>query len=222
MIMISHHTPPLFVREKNASLWLTELIGVLSDKDRLQVTTVEHSYSEGTSFIRVHNLVLSTINQRHACCVLSLSCHFPGHLSSGNNKQLQSNLSLRPPDKRDHLQFADTQFQSLQFADSNVRSAFLKMRPPEKCELWTLKVGPKRRFNLQKRPNASNCNEKHFFDCLTFLRRHSERAILPYQAPLGMAVAAYTWEPPIADVMHGSRRGMYTTPYENFSTKPGK
>ena len=43
---------------------------------------------------------------------------------TATRKQLQSNLSLRPPDKSDHLKIADTQFQSLHFADSNVRTAF--------------------------------------------------------------------------------------------------
>ena len=81
---------------------------------------------------------------------------------------LKSNLSLRPPDKSDHLKIADTQFQSLHFADSNVRTAFLKMRPPEKCELRTPKVGPKRRFNLTKATTHVKLSEKYFFVCLTF------------------------------------------------------
>ena len=75
---------------------------------------------------------------------------------------LQSNLSLRPPDKSDHLKIADTQFQSLEFTDSNVRSAFLKMRPPEKCELRTPKVSPKRRSNLQNATTYVILSEKHF------------------------------------------------------------
>ena len=66
----------------------------------------------------------------------------------------------RPPDKSDHLKIADTQFQSLQFADSNVRTAFLKMRPPETCELRTPKVGPKRRFNLRKATTYVKLSEK--------------------------------------------------------------
>ena len=81
---------------------------------------------------------------------------------------VQSNLSLRPPDKSDHLKIADTQFQSLEFADSNGRSAFLKMRPPEKCDLRTPKVGPKRLSNLQKATTYVKLSEKHFFDCRTF------------------------------------------------------
>ena len=83
-------------------------------------------------------------------------------------KSLQSNLSLRPPDKSDQLKIADTQFQFLEFTDSNVRSAFLKMRPPEKCKLRTPKVGPKRRSNLQKATTYVKLSEKHSFDCLTF------------------------------------------------------
>ena len=77
--------------------------------------------------------------------------------------KVQSNLSLRPPDKSDHLKIADTEFQSLQFADSNVGSAFLKMRPPEKCELRTPKVGPKRRFNLQKATTCVKLQRKTLF-----------------------------------------------------------
>ena len=76
---------------------------------------------------------------------------------------LQSNLSLRPPDKSDHLKIADTQFQSLQFADSNVRNVFLKMRPPEKCELRTPTVGPKRQFNLQKATTCVKLQRKTLF-----------------------------------------------------------
>ena len=83
----------------------------------------------------------------------------------------QSNLSLRPPDKSDHLKIAGTQFQSLQSADSNVWSAFWKMRPPEKCELRTPKVGPKCRFNLRKVTTYVTLSEKHFLDCLTFPSR---------------------------------------------------
>ena len=81
---------------------------------------------------------------------------------------VQSNLFLRPPDKSDHLKIADTQFQFLQFADSNVRTAFLTMRPPEKCQLRTPKVSPKRRFNLRKATTYVKSSEKHFFVCLTF------------------------------------------------------
>ena len=86
----------------------------------------------------------------------------------GYDSIVQSNLSLRPPDKSDHLKIADTQFQSLHFADSNVRTEFLKMRPPEKCELRTPKVGPKRRFNLRKATTNVKLSEKHFFVCLNF------------------------------------------------------
>ena len=89
------------------------------------------------------------------------------HRSVTIETKIQSNLSLRPPDKSDHLKNADTQFQSLQFADSNVRTAFLKMRPPEKCEMRTPKVGPKRRFNLRKATTYVKLSEKHFFVCLT-------------------------------------------------------
>ena len=42
------------------------------------------------------------------------------------------------------------------------------MRPPEKCKLRTLKVGPKRRSNLQKATTYVKLSEKHFFDCQTF------------------------------------------------------
>ena len=55
-------------------------------------------------------------------------------------------------------------FSPLTFADSNVRSAFLKMRPPEKCELRTLEVGPKLRFNLRKENTYVKMSEKHVFD----------------------------------------------------------
>ena len=100
------------------------------------------------------------------CCspvkVVNIVCVFESHCP------IQSNLSLRPPDKSDHLKIADTQFQSLEFTDSNVRSAFLKMRPPEKCELRTPKVGPKRRSNLRKATTYVKLSEKHVFDCLTF------------------------------------------------------
>ena len=96
------------------------------------------------------------VTSSETCCVcVSLS------LSQGSI--LQSNLSLRPPGKSDHLKIADTQFQSLQFADSNVRTAFLKMRPPENCELRTPKVGPKRRFNLRKATTFVKFSEKPFF-----------------------------------------------------------
>ena len=37
--------------------------------------------------------------------------------ASEKKNYLQSNLSLRPPDKSDHLKIADTQFESLRFAD---------------------------------------------------------------------------------------------------------
>ena len=80
----------------------------------------------------------------------------------------QSNLSLRPPDKNGHLKIADTHFQSLQFVDSNVRSAFLKMRPPEKCELRTSEVGPTLQFTLRKATTHVKLSEKHFFDRPTF------------------------------------------------------
>ena len=81
---------------------------------------------------------------------------------------IQSNLSLRPPDKSDHLKIPDTPFQSLQFSDSNVRSVFLKMRPPEKCELRTPYVGPKLRINLGKATKYVKLSEKNFFDRPTF------------------------------------------------------
>ena len=81
---------------------------------------------------------------------------------------VQSNLSLRPPGKSDHLKIVDTQFQSLHFADSNVRSVFLKMQPPEKCEMRRPKVGPGGQFNLQKATTYVQLSEKHFFDYLTF------------------------------------------------------
>ena len=81
---------------------------------------------------------------------------------------IQLNLSLRPPDKSDHLKIAGTHFQSLQFPESNVRSTFLKMRPPEKCELRTAEVGPKRLFNLRKATTCIKLSEKHFFQPPTF------------------------------------------------------
>ena len=44
----------------------------------------------------------------------------------------------------------------------------LENRPPEKCELRTPKVGPKRRFNLQKATTYVKLSKKHFFVCRTF------------------------------------------------------
>ena len=81
---------------------------------------------------------------------------------------VQSNLSLRPSDKSDHLKISDTHFQSLQFSDSKIRSTFFKMRPPEKCELRTPYAGPKLRFNLGKVTKYVKLSEKHFFDLTTF------------------------------------------------------
>ena len=138
---------------------------------------------------------------------------------------VQLNLSLRPPDKSDHLKIADTEFQSLEFADSNVRSAFLKMRPPEKCELRTPKVGPKRWSNLQKATTYVKLSKKHFFDCLTFFAGTPNERSSRLEAPFGKVVAnhapAYTWEPPIANVM--ARAGACVQLHmEIFWTKPGK
>ena len=104
------------------------------------------------------------------------------HLSS---RVLQSNLSLRPPDKSDHLKIPDTPFQSLQFSDSNVRSVFLKMRPPEKCELRTPYVGPKLRINLGKATKYVKLSEKTFSIVQRFPRRHFGQAII--------AFASSTW-----------------------------
>ena len=136
---------------------------------------------------------------------------------------IQSNLSLRPPDKSDHLKNADTQIQSLQFADSNVRSAFLKMRPPEKCELWTPEVGPKLQFNLGKATTYVQLSEKHFFNrpaSPSQALRTSERRVC--KLGLNMVVANYApacsmcmWELPIVDD-DGSCRGMCTNPYRKI------
>ena len=133
--------------------------------------------------------------------------------------RLQSNLSLRPPDKSDHLKIADTQIQSLQFADSNVRSAFLKMRPPEKCELRTPEVGPKLQFNLEKATTYVKLSEKHFFNrpaSPSQALRTSDHRVC--KLGLHMVVANYApacmWELPISIVDDdGSCRGMCTSPY---------
>ena len=128
------------------------------------------------------------------------------HVLDHFSRLLQSKLSLRPPDKSDHLKIADTQFQSLEFTDSNVGSAFLKMRPPEKCELRTPKVGPKRRSNPQKATTYVKLSEKHFFDCLSFpsqALRTSDHCVckLRLAKPLPIPPLLYTWEPSIANVM---------------------
>ena len=138
-------------------------------------------------------------------------------------KLIQSNLSLRPPDKSDHLKIADTQFQSLEFTDSNVWSAFLKMRPPEKCELRTPKVGPKRQSNLQKATTCVKLSEKALFwlSNFSFAGTPNERSSC-LQGPFGKVVAnyapTYTWEPPIANVM--ARAGACVQLH--IETKPGK
>ena len=125
-----------------------------------------------------------------------------------------------------HLKIADTQFQSLHFADSNVRTAFLKMRPPEKCELRTPKVGPKRRFNLTKATTYVKLSEKHFFVCLTFpskaLRTSDHRVCKLH----------LSWSLPITPPpTRGSHRSLmlwlaqghvYNSILKNFETKPGK
>ena len=117
-------------------------------------------------------------------------------------------------------------FQSLEFTDSNVRSAFLKMRPPEKCELRTPKVSPKRRSNLQNATTYVILSEKHFLDRLTFpsqaLRTSDHRVCkLRLARPLPDYAPAYTWEPRIANVM--ARAGACVQlDIEIFWTKPGK
>ena len=111
---------------------------------------------------------------------------------------------LRPPYKSDHLKIADTPFQCLQFADSNVRSAFLKMRPPEKCELRTPEVGPKCRFNLRKATTYIKLSEKHIFDRPTF----------PLQewAAAAFASSAWQWSLPITPPRtHGDYRSLMST-----------
>ena len=139
---------------------------------------------------------------------------------------LQSNLSLRPPDKSDHLKIADTHFQSLQFADSNARSAFLKMRPPEKCELRTPEVGPKLRFNLGKATTYVKLSEKHSFD----------RPAFPSQALRtgnhGVCKIILVRSLPITPLgAYGNYRSLITMAraracvqlhIEKFKTKPGK
>ena len=141
--------------------------------------------------------------------------------------ELQSNLSLQPPDKSDHLKIADTHFQSLQFSDSNVRSVFLKMRPPEKCELRTLCVGPKLRFNLGKATKYVKLSEKNFFDRPTFplqaLRTSDHRV-----CKLDLAWHGRCQLRPRVHVGTTDRwwrwlvRGHVYDSIENFWTKPGK
>ena len=136
---------------------------------------------------------------------------------------VQSNLSLRPPDKRDHLKIADTHFQSLQFVDSNIRSAFLKMRPPEKCELRTPEVGPKLRFNLGKATTYVKLSEKHSLDRPAFpsqaLRTGNHgvcKILLVWSLPPG-AYGNYR-----SLMTMGRARACVQLHIEKFKTKPGK
>ena len=140
---------------------------------------------------------------------------------------VQSNLSLRPPDKSDRLKTADTQFQSLQFADSNVRTAFLKMRPPEKCELRTPKVGPKRRFNQRKATTYVKSSEKHFLVGLTFpslALRTSDHRVCKLRLSWSLPITP----PPPPPLTCGSHRSLmswlaqghvYNSILENFEPK---
>ena len=94
-----------------------------------------------------------------------------GHLLWKFHKKFKGKVGQKRysrPCPCDHLKIADTHFQSLQFPDSNVRSAFLKMRPPEKCKLRTAEVSPKRRFNLRKATTCIKLSEKHFIHPPTF------------------------------------------------------
>ena len=138
----------------------------------------------------------------------------------------------------DHLTKATTwklrthNFSPLEFTDSNVRSAFLKMRPPEKCELRTSKVGPKRRSNLQKATTYVKLSEKTLFwlSNFSFAGTPNERSSCLH-APFGKAVAnyapAYTWEPPIANALKKKKKiaragACVQLHVEIFWTKPGK
>ena len=76
------------------------------------------------------------------------------------------------------------------FNSWNVLSALLKMWPPEKCELRTLEVGPKRRFNLQKVTTYVKLSEKCFFDRPTFLHKHFQ------WAGSASAISAWHGRPP--------------------------
>ena len=69
-------------------------------------------------------------------------------------------------------------------------TAFLKMRPPEKCELQTSKVGPKRQFNLRKATTCVKISEKHFFwlSNFSFVGTPNEWSSC-LQAPLGVVIA---------------------------------
>ena len=78
----------------------------------------------------------------------------------------------------------------------------------------------------KKRPHASNCSEKHFFDCLTFLRRHSERAIFAFSS------SAWHGCCQLRPLTRGNHRSLMSCMartgacvqlhIENFWTKPGK
>ena len=143
-------------------------------------------------------------------------------------QSVQSNLSLRPPGKSDHLKTADTLFQSLQFADSIVRSAFLKMRPPEKCELRTPEVGPKWWFNLEKRPHSSKWAKNTFSIVQLFLQRHSERAIITFatckfRLAWSLAITPMRTRGNYRSLTSMARAWAYEQlHFENSWTKPGK
>ena len=71
--------------------------------------------------------------------------------------------------KSDHLKIADTQFQSLEFADSNVRSAFLKMATTWEMRIADTKGRPKASIQPAKSDHIRKIERKTlFFDCLTF------------------------------------------------------
>ena len=78
-------------------------------------------------------------------------------------------LSLRPPDKSDHLKIADTQIQSLQFADVKCTECVL-----ENATTWEMRhcghrrSGPKLQFNLGKDDHIRQNKRKTLFQSSSF------------------------------------------------------
>ena len=104
----------------------------------------------------------------------------------------------------------------------NVRSAFLKMRPPEKCELRTPTVGPKRRFNLQRATTCVKLQRKTLFGLPTFpsqaLRTSDLRVFklrLAWSLPLTSSLTRGNHRS-LMSWLAQLRRGMCTTPCWKF------
>ena len=100
------------------------------------------------------------------------------------------------------------------------------MQPPEKCELRITESRPKASIQPAKSDHMRQIAAKNPFLIakLSFAGTPNERSSR-FQAPLGMVIAnyapAYTWEPPIADVM-ARARACVQLHFKNFWTKPGK